>query len=583
MLGRRSDQRALFEADHLYGEMVGRGSFYGFLAEQRGELFRDEEFAGLYADRVGRPSVPPSLLATALLLQAHDRVSDEEAKERADYDLRWKVALGIPITERPFAKSTLQVFRAQLVLHEDGQAIFEKSVALARQRGYLRRGKLRVALDTTPILGRGAVKDTYNLLADGIVRVVRVLTGLSGEALKSWAVAHDLGRYFGSSIKGEGEVDWDDAAGRRAFLAGIVADADRLLVMVRRVRGGYPEESSADRGLREAAELLSTLLRQDVERAAEGPELRRGTAKDRIISVHDPEMRHGHKSKQRRFDGYKAGVAVDTASQLFTAVTVLPANAGDAQGALALVEASEQATMAEVETVIGDCAFGGGDLRQQFLEAGRELVAKVPVQVNQGYFTKADFTIDPVARSCTCPAGQTTSLRPGEGRGRLVFRFAAATCTACPLRRECTPGRGAQGRSVALHPQETLLQAARVYQTTAEGHLCFQQRQVVEHRIARLVQLGVRQARYFGSAKTLFQLLLAATVANLTLLASNGDSLLRLVALSLTLITLFLATTVPGRPAGGRPPLRPSSAHLRPSSPQPLTAPFKMALSRPHF
>jgi len=56
-----------------------------------GRLFRDEDFAALYCLDNGRTSVPPSLLAIALLVQTHDRVSDEEAKARADFDLRWKV------------------------------------------------------------------------------------------------------------------------------------------------------------------------------------------------------------------------------------------------------------------------------------------------------------------------------------------------------------------------------------------------------------------------------------------------------------------------------------------------------------
>src|SRR3954452_4396366 len=115
MLGKQVQQP---EADHPYLDHVGRDSFYGFLATQRGRLFRDEDFAALYCLDNGRPGVPPSLLATALLLQAHDGVSDEEAKARADFDLRWKVALGIDLAERPFAKSTLQVFRAQLITHE---------------------------------------------------------------------------------------------------------------------------------------------------------------------------------------------------------------------------------------------------------------------------------------------------------------------------------------------------------------------------------------------------------------------------------------------------------------------------------
>src|SRR5215210_2283402 len=131
-----------------------------------GKLFRDEDFAALYVLDNGRPSVPPSLLATALVLQTYADVSDEEAKQRADYDLRWKVALGVGLEERPFAKSTLQEFRAQLIVHQEQAAIFRRSLEVAKRWGkFTRRDgearKLKVALDTTNILGRGAVKDTY--------------------------------------------------------------------------------------------------------------------------------------------------------------------------------------------------------------------------------------------------------------------------------------------------------------------------------------------------------------------------------------------------------------------------------------
>ena len=106
MLGKRSPQGDLFGADTQYLRFVGEDSFYGFLAREGRKLFRDEEFAAMYCLDNGRTSVPPSRLAMALLLQTHDRVSDEEAKARADFDLRWKVALGIEIDTRPFAKST---------------------------------------------------------------------------------------------------------------------------------------------------------------------------------------------------------------------------------------------------------------------------------------------------------------------------------------------------------------------------------------------------------------------------------------------------------------------------------------------
>ena len=339
MLGERSDQRGLWEADQLYLDLVGKDTFYGLLASLRGQLFRDADFAELYCLDNGRVSVPPILLATALLLQTHDKVSDAEAKARADFDIRWKVALGIEIEERPFAKSTLQVFRAQLILHDKVRAVFEQSLRLAREAGYL-KGKhgMRVAMDTTYILGRGAVKDTYNLLADGIVKLMRALSAVEGVPVRRWAEAHGYKRYVGSSVKGEAAIDWSNRRARRKLLGQIVADGDGLLELARQVQEGLPADGPEGQAIVDAAELLGQLLLQDVKRGTDGGgsgdddadggvSLKEGVSKDRMVSVHDPQMRHGHKSKSRRFDGHKAAVVVDTDSQLITAVDVLPGNA----------------------------------------------------------------------------------------------------------------------------------------------------------------------------------------------------------------------------------------------------------------
>src|SRR6266542_1466070 len=229
MLGKRAPQRGLVEADQPYLEHVGRDSFDGFLAGQRGRLFRDEDFAALYCPDNGRPSVPPSRLATALLLQTDAGVSDEEAKARADFDLRGKVALGIGLADRPFAESTLQLFRAQLVLHDRIRAVFQRSLAFARETGYFTSRKIRAVLDTSYILGRGAVKDTDNLLADGIGQLIRALARRAGAEPAAWAAAHGRARYVGTSLKGEAAIDGDDPAARQAFLRAVVADADRLL------------------------------------------------------------------------------------------------------------------------------------------------------------------------------------------------------------------------------------------------------------------------------------------------------------------------------------------------------------------
>ena len=277
MLGERSDQRGLWEADRLYLDHVGRESFYGLLASLRGWLFRDADFAEFYCPDNGRDSVPPSLLATALLLQSHDKVSDAEAKARADFDLRWKVALGIEAEDRPFAKSTLQVFRAQLILHGKVREVFESSLRLARESGCLKGRGMRVALDTTNILGRGAVKDTYNLLADGIVKLLRALAAVEQAPVREWAQAREYERYLGSSVKGEAAIDWADRQARTALLAKIVADADRLLELSRQAQGELAEDSAERQRIVAGAELLGQLLLQSL------PPARAGVSKERMF------------------------------------------------------------------------------------------------------------------------------------------------------------------------------------------------------------------------------------------------------------------------------------------------------------
>ena len=401
MLGKRSDQKGLWEADRLYLDYVGQDTFYGLLASLRGQLFSDDDFAEIYGPDNGRDSVPPSLLATALLLQTYDKVSDAEAKARADFDIRWKVALGIEIEDRPFAKSTLQMFRAQLILHDKVREVFEGSLRLARQSGYLKKRGMRVALDTTYILGRGAVKDTYNLLADGIVKLLRVLAAVANATLPAWAEGQGYEKYFGSSIKGEATIDWSDRKARAALLGEIVADADRLLALARQAWVELPEDSVQRQSIVDGAELLGQLLLQDIERksgnvdadADDGVSIRDGVSKDRMLSVHDPELRHGHKSSRRRFNGHKAAIIVDTDSQLITAVDVLQGNAPDNLGALELVEASEASTGSVVEEAMGDAADGDGGTRQTFADAGRRLVAKVPGRPDRKHFPKMTFTL----------------------------------------------------------------------------------------------------------------------------------------------------------------------------------------------
>jgi hypothetical protein len=295
----------------------------------------------------------------------------------------------------------------------------------------------------------------------------------------------------------------------------IVEDGRRLLNLAEQAQQEHPEHGEA---IQADAALLERLIRQDVEeKPGGGCQIKEGTEKDRLISVHDPEMRHGRKSASKTFNGHKAAVAVDMESQLICGVEVLSGNAGDQENALELVHQAERVMEAQVEETVGDCAYGGGPTRQAFADEQRLLTAKVPTSHNGDCFPKSTFAIDLDRMEVRCPAGQTTTeyQSSGENRGGR-FLFPEATCQACPLRSQCVRGQG--GRSISIQPYERLQQQARAHNQTDAGQKSLRERVVVEHAIARLVRRGIRQSRYFGKIKTRFQVIMAAVVVNLSLI-----------------------------------------------------------------
>jgi hypothetical protein len=507
MIGKRSSQMPLFDVGNVFDLKLDPKSFQAQLAQAAPRLFKDDDFAAFYKDKIGRPSVPPSLLALTLLLQHEAGVSDEEAIQRTAYDLRWAAVLRKEAGQPLCAKSTLQLFRAHLLLHPEVGAIFAASLTEAKRVGLLKGQALRLALDTKPIRGRGAVQDTFNLLATGIRQLGRALAVEAKQTPEDWLRDHDLARYTSASLKGSADIDWSEEAAKDALLTAVVQDAKRLLALA----------TSPLPAIRQAATLLEQLLLQDVtvtptEDGGEQATIKEGTAKGRMPSATDPEVRHGRKSAAKRFNGHKADVATDIDSQIIVAYDVLAGDAGDASGAKALVEQAEANTGQEVQESTGDCAYGGAPTRQAFAEAGRDLLAKVPQEASRnGLFAKSAFVIDLDQNTVTCPAGHTATTFTTTEAGGKTFGF-GSVCADCPLRAQCTTAK--TGRSVSVHPQEAMLQEARAYQKTPQGRCRLRERVVIEHRLARLGQLGIGQARYLGRKKTRFQLMLACALAN---------------------------------------------------------------------
>jgi hypothetical protein len=308
-------------------------------------------------------------------------------------------------------------------------------------------------------------------------------------------------------VKGSADIDWSDKDARASFLTLIVVDAHKLLAMA---NGQGPQ-------VKDAADLLSKLLLQDVEEGnSDDPPtaaIKEGTAKGRMPSATDPEVRHGRKSKSKRFTGHKAAIVTELTSGIIVGLETLAGDAPDSTGALDLTKQAEETTGMEVQETLGDCAYGSGATRQEYEDAGRTLLARVPHEnSNKGMFTKSQFNIDLDAGTVTCPAGHTTNMVDEHADGSTTYYF-DEFCGGCLLRGKCTTS--ALGRSIRVHPQERLLMEAREYQSTPEGKAHLRKRVIVENSLARLAHLGIGQARYKGRKKTRFQLAIAYTIANL--------------------------------------------------------------------
>ena len=289
MLATRSGQVGFFDAAEL-ARPLPEGSFFALLAEHGDRIVRDEDFAACYSQRMGRPSIPPSLLAKVLLLQYRSGCSDEQAMESVAWDLRWKIALGLPVDHQGWHPTSLTKFRARLLLHELERVALERTLAIAEQLGML-EGPVEQIIDSTPMLGAAATQDTVRLVRHGVRKLLDAVAAVDDQA----AGQLDRGLDFDYAKANEKpDCRWREKAERERMLTRVAEDAQRALQAVEQAGGLLAAEA-----VKAAHDLLRELIGQDFEIDDDGvPRLHRGTRPGRIISTVDTEMRHGRKSSQ---------------------------------------------------------------------------------------------------------------------------------------------------------------------------------------------------------------------------------------------------------------------------------------------
>ncbi|MCA1701015.1 MAG: transposase, partial [Actinobacteria bacterium] len=432
--------------------------------------------------------------------------SDEQAMEAVAWDLRWKVALGLPVDHQGWHPTSLTKYRARLLLHKKEGLALENTLRLAEELGML-DGCAEQIIDSTPMLGAAATQDTVRLVRHGVRRLIDAVKAADQDAGERL----DDGLWFDYTRPGEKpDCRWREKAERERMLTEVAQDAERALGAVEQADGLL-----ADEQIQAAHGLLRELVGQDFEIDDDGvPRLHRGTRSGRIISTVDTEMRHGRKSSQQRFDGYKLSAAATNGSEpLITAVEVCPAGETDGPQAKHLIDA--QPAERRPTRVLGDTAYGNGPVRAELADRDVQVLAPVPEgKVAENRLGKSEFHIDLDAGTVTCPAGQTVPISTSE-TGFRGANFSRAICGECPLKPHCCPGRSR--RQINLREHEDLLLAARqALADPATAEYLRRGRPRIERLLGLLAhRYGARKSRYIGSAKARLQAAWAAALVNL--------------------------------------------------------------------
>lgn len=492
--GASDPQRELMDATALVGHLVRPGTVYALLAEHRHRLFPDEMFADLFGSGRGRPSVPGEVIATVLVLQSLEGLSDRDALEALRTDLRWKVAAGLRLDDEGFHPTVLTLWRNKLRASDRPKRIFAAVAAVIAESGAI-AGKTRRVLDSTVLDDAVVRQDAIMQLVAQIRKVRRLIP----EARRVPLRAHDYDSGGAKPL-----CAWDDPADVERVVTELINDAIELLLAV---EGLELSEEQAD-----AVGLLALVAQQDVEPGDRPGRWRiaRRTAPDRIVSVVDPESRHVHKTTSNYRDGFKAHIGVEPDTGLITATELTAGNVGDAQAAPALIADEEPGI-----EVLGDSAYGSGEFRNHLNNRDMTAVIKPgPLRpAVEGGFTIDDFVV--TGTTVSCPAGVTVSISP-----KRHARF-GRHCTGCTFRSRCTKSRN--GRSLHLHPHHALLVAARRQARTDDFADAYRQhRPMVERTIAWLMRRGHRKVRYRGIERNQIGLAHRAAAVNLQRLLVLG-------------------------------------------------------------
>lgn len=500
-----------------------RRKLLAFLRQHRDELFDDafqDELESMYRNTgAGTDPTPPAFMCMVLLLQGYFGISDGDAVDASVLDARWQMVLDcLGAEEPPFSQGALQQFRERLIAADMDRRLLERTIELAKKTKEFDWKKLpkdlRIGVDSRPLEGAGRVEDTFNLLGHAGRKIVECAAKLLDRTREEICREADAPIFTAASVKAALDINWSDPEQRDDALEILFAQITSLHDWLEKAHLMLEEP------LKYYIDAIAQVCEQDLEIGSDGSaQIRRGVAEDRRVSIEDPDMRHGRKSKTKRFNGYKEHIAADLDSNLIHACAATPANRPEEEATPALSEDIRRQGL-KIQELLIDRAYINSSLAHDVVDSGGEIICKPWIRRNSHaeLFSKAAFKINVRDKTITCPAGEVEAYEPGE-----VVEFDPEICGACPLRSRCTHAASGRGRTVHIAEDERLQKRLRKLQGTSNGRHRLRGRTGIEHRLAHISARKGPKARYRGLRKNLYDLRRAAAIQNMETIHRQKD------------------------------------------------------------
>jgi IS5 family transposase len=501
MIKHKDHQMTFLNPEFACSHLIPEGNYFYRFREAIAPLVKEKDYACMYSEGVGRPAISPTIMNLAVILQNHLNLSDREMEERARYDIRVKYALSLDLDNEGFDHSLLCVHRKRLLENGKEKEIFEKHRNFLVEKGLIKKHEPQ-RIDASNIIANMAIPSLIGLIKQGIRGV---LEALEPELFKKAVTELKLEGYLTKDEVNEYNLSTDE---KKRALMDVVIDARALLSMI--------AEEKLNSSIDEKVKLLEKILNENITGKSKIREIpRKDKPKDRTVSTIDPDARHGAKSNDEKFTGYKFHISESTENSFITNVITTPGNTTDDKPAKELITEQKKDGL-KPSHVPADSAYGTGKNIREFKEEGITLVTPPKDKPNKnGLYTIDKFSYDEEKKEVTCPNNVTTSKAAFNKRDEsLVFHFAKEECDRCPLRKECTTNPN--GRTVTISQYYRELAWQKEYSKTDEYKRHIKTRSPIEPKNAELkIYHGLKRTRYRGLAKVNLQCIFAALAVNI--------------------------------------------------------------------